>query len=93
MSTKELSANQRQPFSRSGGRRTLSGELPLGRAMRRGDGDSSRGIFVELIAQRADGNAKDVCSMGAIAEALFERLQDQVPFDVGDGATDERAHR
>ena len=29
--------------------------------------------------------------MGAVAKAMFQRLQDQVALDIGDGAADQRA--
>src|SRR5262245_48693247 len=49
------------------------------------------GIFVELVAQRTDRDAEDVGGMRAVAEAVFERLEDQIALDVGDGAADQRA--
>src|SRR5262245_6052414 len=49
------------------------------------------GIFVELVAQRADRNAENVRGVGAVAQAMLERLEDQVALDVGDGAADQRA--
>ena len=57
----------------------------------RGDRDAAVGIFVQLVAQRADRDAEDVGSVGPIAEAMLERLQDQVAFDIGDGAADQGA--
>src|SRR4051812_6246827 len=60
-------------------------------AVRRRDRHAGGRIFVELVAQRADRDAEDVRRVGAVAEAVLERLQDQVALDVGDGAADERA--
>src|SRR3984893_3616680 len=48
------------------------------------------GIFVELVAQGADRDAEDVGRVGAVAEAVLERLQDEVAFHVGDRAADQR---
>src|SRR6202023_3705050 len=60
-------------------------------AVRRRDGDAGRRIFVELVAQGADRDAEDVGGMRAVAEAVLERLEDEVALDVGDRAADERA--
>jgi len=49
------------------------------------------GIFVELVAQRADRDAEDVGGVGAVAETVLERLQNEIALDVGDGAADQRA--
>src|SRR5437899_8332219 len=58
---------------------------------RRRDRQSAVGIFVQLVAQRADRNAQDVRSMGAIAEAMLQRLQNEIAFDVGHRTSDQRA--
>ena len=55
------------------------------------DRQSAVGIFVQLVAQRADRDAEDVGGMGAVAEAMLQRFQDQIALDVGDGAPDQRA--
>ncbi len=47
-------------------------------------------IFVELVAQRPDRDAEDVGGVGAVAEAVLERLDDEVALDIGDGASDQR---
>src|SRR5215813_11831599 len=60
-------------------------------AVRRGNRDAGGGIFVELVAQRADRDAEDVGRVGAVAETVLERLQDQLALNVGDGAADQRA--
>src|SRR5215475_11671461 len=57
----------------------------------RRDRDATVGIFVELVAQRADRDAEDVGGMGSIAEAMLQRLQDQVALDVGHRAAHQRA--
>src|ERR1700710_1278306 len=46
----------------------------------RGDRQSAVGIFVQLVAQRADRDAEDVRRMGAIAEAMLQRFQDEIAF-------------
>src|SRR3977135_1905318 len=52
------------------------------------------GILVELVAQRADRDAENVGGAGAVAEAVLERLENEIALDVGDGAADQRArHR
>src|SRR3984893_4907739 len=60
-------------------------------AARRRDRHAVGGIFVELVAQGADRDAQDVGRVGAVAEAVLERFEDQVALDVGDGAPHERA--
>src|SRR5579863_4920118 len=49
------------------------------------------GVFVELVAQRTDGDAEHVGGVGPIAEAVFERLQNEIALDLGDGAADQCA--
>src|SRR4051794_18922496 len=58
---------------------------------RRRDRYAAVGIFVQLVAQRADRDAENVGGMGAVAQAMFQRLQDQIALDIGDGAADQRA--
>src|SRR6185437_3225350 len=60
-------------------------------AVRRRDRRAVGCIFVELVAQRANGDAEDVGGVRAVAEAVLERLQDEVALDLGDGAADEVA--
>src|SRR3954454_17128025 len=48
-------------------------------------------VFVELVAQRPDRDAEDIGGMGAVAEAVLERLQNQVALDVGDSAAGQMA--
>ena len=48
-------------------------------------------VFVELVAQRADRDAEDVGGVRAVAEAVLQRLQDQIALDVRDRAADQRA--
>src|SRR6185436_12076789 len=38
---------------------------------RRGNRDAAVGIFVQLVAQRADRDAENVGGMGAVAQAVF----------------------
>jgi len=57
----------------------------------RRDRQAAVGIFVELVAQRADRDAQDIGGVGAIAQAMFQRLQDQIALDVGHRAADQRA--
>src|SRR6202795_4763910 len=55
------------------------------------DRQSAVGVFVQLVAQRADRDAEDIGGMGAIAEAMLQRLQDQIAFYVGDCTSDQSA--
>jgi hypothetical protein len=48
----------------------------------RRNGRAVMGVFVELVAQRADRDAEDIGGMGAVAEAVLERLQDEVALDL-----------
>ena len=51
------------------------GPLVIADAGARGrDRQSAIGIFVELVAQRADRDAQDVRGMGAVAETVFQGL-------------------
>src|SRR5258708_11550755 len=54
------------------------------------DRQSAVGIFVQLVAQPADRDAEDVGGVGAIAEAMFQRLPGEVALGVGVGAPDHR---
>src|SRR5215217_3316693 len=54
-------------------------------------GGACRGVFAELVAQRADRDAEDLRGMRAIAEAVVERIEDEILLDLRDGASDERA--
>src|SRR5436190_1210608 len=67
------------------------GYLALYARAGRCDRQSAVGIFVQLVAQRADRDAEDVGGVGAIAEAMLERLQDEIALDVGNRASDQRA--
>src|SRR6185312_16771090 len=60
-------------------------------AMRRRNWGPIGGIFVELVAQRTDRDAENIGCVRAIAEAVLERLQDQIPFDFGHGSPDQIA--
>src|SRR5262249_26317400 len=59
----------------------------------RGHADAVGRIDRELVAQRADRDAQNICGMGTVAEAVLERLQDEVAFDLGDGSTNDGASR
>src|SRR6185436_7107910 len=48
------------------------------------------GIFVEFVAQGADRNAEDIGGVGAVAQAVFERFQDEIALDVSDSAAHKR---
>ena len=48
-------------------------------------------IFVELVAQRPDRDAENVGGMRAVAEAMPQRLKDQVSLDFGHRTADEVA--
>src|SRR5579863_2515397 len=49
------------------------------------------GIFIKFVAQRADRDTQHIGGMGAIAEAMLERLQDEVALDLGHSAADKSA--
>src|ERR1035437_8028590 len=68
-------------FARPGDDNNLRRAPELAAARRRDRRALSR-IFVELVAQRADRDAEDIGRMGAVAEAVLERLQDQVTLDL-----------
>ena len=57
-------------------------------AMWQRHGDTVAGIFIQLVAQSADRDAENVGRMGAVAEAVFQRLQDEIAFHIGYGAAD-----
>src|SRR6516162_7029837 len=48
------------------------------------------GIFIQLVAQRADGDAEDVGGVRPVAEAMLQGLEDQVALHVGARASDQR---
>ena len=48
-------------------------------------------IFIELVAQRTDRDAENVCGMGTVAKAVLERLKDQVALDFGHCAANQIA--
>lgn len=51
-------------------------------------------ILLELVAQRAERDPENLRRMGAVAEAMIERVENEIALDVGDGAPDECArHR
>src|SRR5262249_8748047 len=69
--------------------RDSGGSLEWLAAVRRWNGCAVGGIFVELVAQRADRDAEDISRVRAIAEAVLERLQNQIALDLGHGAADQ----
>src|SRR4051812_46205370 len=58
---------------------------------RLGHGGAGRRVFAELVAQRADRDAEDLGRVRAVAEAVVERVEDEVLLDLRDGASDECA--
>src|SRR5690606_27448622 len=48
-------------------------------------------VLVELVTQGADRDAEDVRGVGAVAEDVVERFEDEVALDIGDGAPNHRA--
>src|SRR3712207_6939224 len=48
--------------------------------------------FLQLVPQGADRDAEDIGGVGAVAEAVLQRVEDQLLLDVGDGPADEAAH-
>ncbi len=64
------------------------GERPLAVA-RQGNGESFLGILLQLVSERADGDAEDGCRMGAVAQAMAEGVDDQLALDVGHRAADQ----
>src|SRR5579871_3414288 len=57
---------------------------------RRRDRHAAVGIFVQLVAQRADGDAEDVGGVRPVAEAMLQRLKDQVALHIRNRAPDQR---
>src|SRR6185437_3466522 len=49
------------------------------------------GVFSELVPQGTDGNAEDIRRVRAVAEAMVERIQDEIAFDVRHRASDQGA--
>src|SRR6266851_5405757 len=75
---------------RSGRQRSQRDALEF---VRRWDGNAFLAIELQLVAQRADRDAENGRGMGAIAEAMLQRLDDEVAKHIGDGAADQRAAR
>ena len=46
-------------------------------------------VLPELVAQRPDRDSEYRGRMSAIAQAVIERIDDEISFDVGNAATDE----
>ena len=65
-----------------------SAQAPSLHVARRRDGDAFLAVLLQLVAQRADRDAEDVGGVGAVAEAVLQRVEDQVALDIGDGAAD-----
>src|SRR5205814_5386903 len=61
--------------------------------VRRRDGDAFLAVELQLVAQCADRDAENGRGMGAVAEAMLQRLDDEVALDIGDGAADQGAAR
>ena len=76
-----------QPGGRCSGRRAHGSAWA---AARRRDRHTLVAILAQLVAQRADRDAEDVRCMGAIAERMVQRVEDQITLDVGDRASDQR---
>src|SRR5580698_6099525 len=58
---------------------------------RRHDMKSRLAVFAELVPQGADRNTEDVRRMRAVAEAMIERVENEIALDIGDRASDEPA--
>ena len=56
-----------------------------------GHGQSGVGIFAQLVAQGADRDAQNVGGMGAVAQAMVQRVQDQIALDIRNRAADQAA--
>ncbi len=54
----------------------------------RGDSHALIHIGIEFVAQGADGDAQYLGRMDAVADGVFEGVDDQIPFHIGDGASD-----
>src|SRR5262245_9909762 len=72
-------------------RRNSGGALQLRAAVRGRNWRTAGRVFVQLVAQGSDRNAQNICRMGAVAETVLERFQDQVALDFGHGAANEIA--
>src|SRR4051812_42869222 len=73
-------AHSRDPLGprNDAGRSTRRRKARIVAGAGRRDREAAVGIFVQLVAQRPDRNAENVGGMGAVAEAVLQRLQDQV---------------
>src|SRR5262245_7839393 len=69
----------------------LGGTFEFGATMRRWDGRAVRCIFIELVAQSPDRNAENVRRMSAVAEAVPQRLKNQIALDFGHRAANQIA--
>ncbi len=57
------------------------------------DGNAGLAVFAQLVAQGPDGNAQKLGRMGSVAEAVAQRLKDEMPFNIGQGSADEEPSR
>src|SRR5260370_18999962 len=55
------------------------------------DRQSAVGIFVQLVAERAERDAEDIGGVGPIAEAMLERFKDEIALYVGYRTSDQGA--
>ncbi len=53
-----------------------------------GNGDAFVRILLELVAQCTDGDAEDVGGVRPVAEAMAQRVDDEIALDIGDGPRD-----
>ena len=58
---------------------------------RRRNAQALVGILLQLVAQRADRNAENVRGVRPVAQAMRQRLEDEILFDVRNRASNQRA--
>src|SRR5882757_6565266 len=85
-------AAQRAPPSPTRGEGDWGGSSPSQRdaleLVWRRHRDAFLAVLLQLVAQRADRDAEDGRGVGAVAEAVLQRVDDEVALDLGDGAAD-----
>lgn len=47
--------------------------------------DALDGVVLQLVAQRADRGAENICRIGPVSEAMAERFEDDIALHVGNG--------
>ena len=74
-------------------RRPVRPRRPAGRTALPRHLGALRPVLVQLVPERPDGDAEDLRRAGAVAEAVGERFQDQVPLHLVHPPADQRRNR